>query len=48
MSDFISLEDIEFQVFDVLDTENLCERDRFSDHDQSTCAAALDLAHFPF
>ena len=44
MSDFISLEDIEFQVFDVLDTENLCERDRFSDHDRSTCAGALDLA----
>ena len=44
MSDFISLEDIEFQVFDVLDTENLCERGRFSDHDRSTCTGALDLA----
>lgn len=44
MSDFISLQDIEFQVFDVLDTTELCERDRFSDHDRDTCAATLDLA----
>ncbi len=44
MSDFINFQDIEFQVFDVLDTEELCARDRYSDHDRDTCTAALDLA----
>lgn len=45
MNDFISLPDIEFQLFDVLGTAGLCRFDRYRDHDRETFVAAIELAH---
>ncbi len=36
--------DIAFQLFEVLDTESLCERERFKEHSQETFKSVLDTA----
>ena len=40
----VNRRDLDFQLFEVLKVENLTTRPRFSDHDRSTFAAALDTA----
>ena len=45
MSDaLIDRRDLDFQLYQVLDTEALCERDRFSEHDRDTFDAVIDSA----
>lgn len=40
----IPREELHFQLFEVQDTESLCERERFADHNKETFEATLDTA----
>ncbi|TVP52972.1 MAG: acyl-CoA dehydrogenase, partial [Halomonadaceae bacterium] len=40
----INRRDLTFQLYEVLDTESLCERERFSEHNRDTYEAVLDTA----
>lgn len=45
MSDeLIKQREIDFQLYEVLDTESLCSRERFSEHNRETFGAVLDTA----
>lgn len=37
--------EIEFQLYEVLDTQSLCQRERFAEHSRETFDAALTTAH---
>src|SRR5919205_3700444 len=43
-SRFVSRRDLEFQLFEALDTEALTARPRFADHSRETFLAAIDAA----
>lgn len=46
MSDeLIKRRELDFQLYEVLDSESLCERERFSDHNRETFDAVLDTAN---
>ena len=46
MSDeLIKQQEIDFQLYEVLDTESLCDRERFADHNKETFGAVLDTAN---
>lgn len=44
MTRLLSRRDLDFLLFDLLDVETLCGRDRFAMHDRATFAAVLDQA----
>ena len=45
MSDtLIDRRDLDFQIYEVLDSEALCQRDRFREHDRDTFNAVIDSA----
>lgn len=44
-SELISLRDLSFQLFEVLDAESLTRRPRYAEHSRETFEAALDTAH---
>ncbi len=44
MAGIINRRDLEFQLFEVLDTENLTSRPRYADHSRETFLAVLDTA----
>src|ERR671934_2575736 len=43
-SRIVSRRDLEFQLFEALDMESLCERPRFTQHSRETMLAAVDTA----
>lgn len=44
MNELIPRQELEFQLYEVLDTQNLCERLRFREHSRETFSAMLDTA----
>ncbi|MFN0179809.1 MAG: acyl-CoA dehydrogenase [Gemmatimonadales bacterium] len=44
MADLLSRPDLEFLLYEVLDTETLCQRPRYADHSRATFDAMLDTA----
>jgi butyryl-CoA dehydrogenase len=42
--ELVSKQELDFQLYEVLDTESLLERERFSDHNRETFDAILDTA----
>jgi len=45
MSDtLLNRRDLDFQLYEALDTESLCERERFVEHSRETFSAVIDTA----
>ncbi|GAB1258739.1 acyl-CoA dehydrogenase [Aurantivibrio plasticivorans] len=44
MSTIINRRDLDFMLYEFLDVEGLCEREKFADHDRSAFNAVIDLA----
>ena len=45
MADFINRRDLDFLLYEVFDTEDLCQSERFGAHDRATFDALIDTAH---
>ncbi|MDP5040353.1 MAG: acyl-CoA dehydrogenase family protein, partial [Paraglaciecola sp.] len=44
-TELIKEKELHFQLYELLDTENLCQRERFREHNKETFDAVLDTAN---
>ena len=42
--ELVSRKELAFQLYEVLDTESLCERERYSEHNKGTFDAVMETA----